>query len=89
MSIFARLYKIYNMFFGITFTEWVGYLASIILIISFMMKNVKKLRIINSIGAALFVAYGIMLTYSWPIIITNQFILFANIYYLANNKSNS
>ncbi len=77
------------MVFGITFTEWIGYLASIILIISFMMKNVKKLRIINSIGAALFVIYGIMLTYSWPIIITNQFILFANLYYLTNNKNNS
>lgn len=77
------------MIFGITFTEWIGYLASLILIISFMMKDVIKLRILNSIGATLFVAYGIMLTYSWPIIITNQFILFANIYYLANNKNNS
>lgn len=75
------------MIFGISLTDWVGYLASLILIISFMMKNVKKLRIINSIGAALFVVYGIMLTFSWPIIITNQFILFANIYYLTKNSS--
>ncbi|AMC10703.1 uroporphyrinogen decarboxylase [Lutibacter profundi] len=75
------------MIFGISLTDWVGYLASLILIISFMMKNVKKLRIINSIGAALFVVYGIMLTFSWPIIITNQFILFANIYYLSKNSS--
>ena len=67
---------------GITITEWVGYLASIVLIISFMMKNVSTLRIVNSVGALLFVVYGIMLTISWPIIITNGFILLLNVYYL-------
>ena len=67
---------------GITITEWVGYIASIVLIISFMMKNVSTLRIVNSVGALLFVVYGIMLTISWPIIITNSFILVLNIYYL-------
>jgi len=67
---------------GITITEWVGYIASIVLIISFMMKNVNTLRIVNSVGALLFVIYGIMLAISWPIIITNGFILTLNIYYL-------
>lgn len=74
---------------GITITEWVGYIASLVLIISFMMKNVNTLRIVNSIGALLFVVYGIMLTISWPIIITNGFILLLNIYYLSKkNKIN-
>lgn len=71
------------MIFNIPLTEWVGYLASIALIISFMMKNIKTLRTINSIGAILFIAYGIMLNISWPIIITNVFILIFNIYYLS------
>lgn len=71
-----------NMFLNISITEWVGYLASLALIISFMMKNLNTLRIINSIGAVLFVVYGFMLAISWPIIITNTFILLANIYYL-------
>lgn len=70
------------MLLGITITEWVGYTASLALIISFMMKNINTLRIINSLGAALFVVYGIMLATSYPIIITNGFILMANIYYL-------
>ncbi|MGV6846321.1 MAG: uroporphyrinogen decarboxylase [Lutibacter sp.] len=74
------------MILGISITEWIGYLASLALIISFMMKNVNTLRIINSIGAILFVIYGIMLAISWPIIITNTFILGANIYYLTFNK---
>lgn len=71
-----------KMILGITITDWVGYLASLALIISFMMKNVSTLRIINSIGALLFVIYGFMLDISWPIVITNTFILLANIYYL-------
>ncbi len=70
------------MFLGITITEWVGYAASLALIISFMMKNINTLRIINSLGAILFVVYGILLHTSYPIIITNGFILMANIYYL-------
>jgi len=70
------------MIFNITYTEWIGYLASLALIISFLMKNLSTLRIINSIGAILFVIYGFMLAISWPIIITNTFILLANIYYL-------
>ncbi len=66
-------------------TEWVGYIASLVLMISFLMKNINTLRIINSIGAILFVIYGIMLVTSWPIIITNTFILGVNIYYLTKH----
>lgn len=75
------------MILGISYTEWVGYLASAVLIISFMMKSVNKLRTVNSIGAILFVIYGIMLSISWPIIITNGFILGLNVYYLTKKVS--
>ena len=81
-SITFAFRKTKNMLFNISYTEWVGYIASLALIISFLMKNLSTLRIINSIGAILFVVYGIMLAISWPIIITNAFILMANIYYL-------
>ena len=70
------------MLFNISHTEWVGYLASAVLMTSFLMKNISTLRIINSIGAVLFILYGVMLKTSWPIIITNGFILMVNIYYL-------
>lgn len=74
------------MLLGIPYTEWIGYLASAALIVSFMMKKVRTLRFINSIGAILFVIYGFLLAISWPIIITNSFILGANIYYLYLKK---
>lgn len=74
------------MLLGITITEWVGYTASLALVISFMMKNINTLRIINSLGAVLFVVYGIMLQTSYPIIITNAFILMVNVYYLTYKR---
>ncbi|HLV38621.1 uroporphyrinogen decarboxylase [Xanthomarina sp.] len=73
-------------FFGIPFTEWVGYAAMAGLLISFTMKDVKKLRIINTVGCILFVTYGFMLQTSWPIIISNGAIAFINLYYLLIKK---
>ncbi len=74
-------------FLGIVLTEWVGYAAMAALLISFMMKDVNKLRIVNTIGCVLFVTYGFMLQTSWPIIISNGAIVFINFYYLVIKKS--
>jgi hypothetical protein len=59
-------------------TELVGYAASLFVLISFLMKDIRKLRMVNSVGCALFVVYGIMLAYSIPIILTNTAILVIN-----------
>ncbi len=73
--------------FAFTITDLVGYLAMAFLLISFLMKDVKKLRIINSLGCAFFVAYGFLLVTSWPIIITNSAIISINLYYLVLRKN--
>jgi len=66
-----------------------GYSATFVLMISFTMKNIFSLRIINSIACLLFIAYGFLLSVSWPIIISNAFIFLINIYYvLIKNKKN-
>ena len=72
--------------FGISLTEWVGYAASVGVLLSFLMKDIVKLRLINMVGCALFVVYGFMLNTSWPIIITNVAILVVNMYYLLKTK---
>ncbi len=72
---------------GLSLTELVGYMAMALLLVSFMMKDVTKLRIINSFGCAFFVAYGVMLVTSWPIIITNSAIISINLYYLLIKKN--
>jgi len=66
--------------------DFIGYAAMIALMISFTVKDIKKLRIINTIGCILFVVYGFMI-HSWPIIITNAFITLVNLYYLLKNKN--
>ena len=71
---------------GISVTEWVGYAASLGVLVSFLMKDIKVLRVINSIGCALFVAYGLLLG-SIPIIVTNVAILFINAYYLFKKEN--
>ncbi|MCL1065958.1 YgjV family protein [Shewanella olleyana] len=64
-----------------TIWEWVGYLASVVVAISLMMSNIKKLRWWNLIGAALFVAYGLAIG-AIPVALVNFFIVLIDIYYL-------
>ena len=66
------------MFLGVELTEWVGYLAMTVLLVSFMMKNVTKLRVINSIGCLFFVIYGSLISL-YPIVITNAAIILINL----------
>lgn len=69
--------------FGITLVDWVGYAAMATVLVSFLMKSVIKLRIINSLGCLFFVVYGFMLEpISMPIVITNTAIFCINLYYL-------
>lgn len=68
----------------ITLIEIVGYLASLCVLISFTMKDVKKLRMINIVGCLLFVIYGFMMDsfrIGFPIILTNAAIMMINGYY--------
>lgn len=70
--------------FGIPAFEWIGYLASAAVLGSFLMKKIRMLRIVNTVGCSLFVAYGFILPQiSWPIIFTNVAIIVVNAYYLA------
>ncbi|MDP5077612.1 MAG: YgjV family protein [Nonlabens sp.] len=70
---------------GLTLLDFIGYLASFILLLSFTRKNVRHLRIINTLGCILFVIYGAMLS-SWPVMITNVSIVLINLYYLFIQK---
>jgi hypothetical protein len=67
---------------SISITEYLGYVASIVIMISFVMKNVITLRFINVIGGLLFIVYGVLLSMSIPIIATNTFVVGVNVYYL-------
>lgn len=72
-------------FLGISATEWIGYIASVGVLISFLMRNIRALRIVNSFGCGAFIAYGVLLD-SIPVIATNTIIVGINLYYLFVKK---
>ncbi|SMC80062.1 uroporphyrinogen decarboxylase [Moheibacter sediminis] len=61
--------------------EWIGYAASVFIVMSFIVNNLKSVRIINMIGCMCFVIYG---TYfeAWPVVIPNAIIIFIQLYFL-------
>lgn len=74
----------------INYIDFIGYLASGFVLLSFLMKDITKLRLVNIIGCILFVTYGFFLSpLSIPIIITNFAIIIVNIYYLLNPAKKS
>lgn len=61
--------------------ELIGYLGSILVAISLMMKSLLRLRIINLAGALFFTAYGILLG-AYPVAFLNGLIVCIDLYYL-------
>lgn len=66
---------------GIEWLEWLGYLASTLVLISLLMSSIIKLRWINLIGSLTFAVYGFMIG-SIPVAIMNLGIVVINLYYL-------
>lgn len=58
-----------------------GYLASGITLISMLMANIIKLRIINSVGCFIFIVYAILIS-AYPIAVFNAIILIINVVYV-------
>jgi hypothetical protein len=61
--------------------EWLGYAASLIVLVSLLMSSVKKLRWINLAGSLLFATYGFLIG-SLPVGLMNTGIVIINLYYL-------
>ncbi|WP_299007240.1 YgjV family protein [uncultured Shewanella sp.] len=61
--------------------EMLGYLASVIIAVSFMMKDIIKLRCLNCTGCLLFSLYGVLID-AWPVAAMNGFIALVNLYHL-------
>lgn len=65
-----------------------GYIAMSLLVVSFIPKNMKVVRIINLIACMFFVGYGILLGWTWPIIISNVAVCCVQVYHLFIAKTN-
>lgn len=64
-----------------TMIELFGYLGSFLVLISFLMTSVAKLRIVNTIGSVIFMIYAFIIR-SYPAAIMNFFLVLINLYYL-------
>lgn len=61
--------------------QYIGYLASLLLGISLMMRNDLKFRWFNTLGCFVFTIYGIALN-AFPVTLANGALFFINLYYL-------
>ena len=61
--------------------EMVGYAGSVLVAISLMMKSLLRLRVINLIGALVFVVYGLLIG-AYPVALLNGLIAGIDVYYL-------
>ena len=62
-----------------------GYVSMIIVLISMLMKDIKKLRILNTIACSMFVIYGFVLG-AYPIVIMNILVICINIFRLIKGE---
>lgn len=61
--------------------EMTGYLGSALVLISFLMSSVVKLRVINSVGGLIFAVYALLI-HSYPTALMNFCLVGINLYYL-------
>ena len=66
---------------NINSVELIGYLGSILVAVSLMMRSLLRLRIINLVGALFFTTYGILLG-AYPVAVLNGLIVCIDLYYL-------
>lgn len=65
--------------------EILGTIASIMVLISFVMNGEKKIRLINITGAILFVIYGLLIN-AFSVWFLNGALCFIHVYKLFKNK---
>ncbi|MDP3178720.1 MAG: hypothetical protein Q8M76_12515, partial [Spirochaetaceae bacterium] len=66
--------------------EIFGTAVSVVVAVSLTMRNIKRLRIINGIGAVGFAAYGAFIG-SLPVLVLNAFIALIDLYYLVRMRA--
>lgn len=68
--------------------EMIGYLGSLLVLVSFLMQSVVRLRVINTLGGLIFAVYALLIQ-SYPTALMNFCLVGINIYHLVRLKKNS
>ncbi len=64
-----------------TVFEIIGYVGSALVLVSFLMASVVKLRVVNAVGSLIFAVYALLI-HSYPTMIMNICLVLINLYYL-------
>lgn len=65
--------------------EAIGITATLFVLLSFLFENPFKIRIVNIIGAFLFVIYGLLLN-AWSVWILNLILISVHTYFILKSK---
>ncbi len=70
---------------NINVVEGLGYLASVLVALSFLTKSMNRLRLVNTAGAICFIIYAVAIK-ALPVALINCFVVCVNLYYLTRKK---
>lgn len=65
--------------------EIFGYIGTVLILISFLIENVFKLRVLNSIGAIFWIVYGVGIM-AMPTIVVNSCVLIIHIFWIIKHR---
>ncbi len=65
----------------VEYAHYIGYAGSLLVALSMLMNNIKRLRMINLAGAVAFATYGWLIG-AWPVFGLNSFIIIVDVAYL-------
>ena len=66
-------------------TEVLGWIATAVVLLSFTVQDMRKLRLVNLVGCLLWIGYGFILM-SKPVIFVNISIALVHSYWLIKNR---
>jgi ribosomal protein S18 acetylase RimI-like enzyme len=69
-----------------TLYEIIGYVGSALIVVSLAMSNIIRLRVVNLVGALVFMTYGVLIG-SFPVMATNLIISGIDVWYLRRELS--
>lgn len=73
---------------GLSMYELIGYIGSALVLVSFMMSSVVKLRMVNMTGAIISMIYGLLIQ-AYPTVVMNGVIVVINLYQLIRIANHS
>jgi hypothetical protein len=65
--------------------EIFGYISMLVVIWSMTMKDMKWLRIVNSISCGMFIVYGFLMM-AYPLVVMNSIVIGINVYRLIKGE---